>query len=1176
MTLSFILGSAKYDHQSKITKMIQDELDANKQHQIFYLVPNHIKFQSEVDLLRSLDQSEDRIAAQSRVQVFSFSRLAWYFLQDTEFYQKTRISTAGLNMLVLSILKKHQDELVLFKGLVAHNGFLEKLTQQLLELQKAQIDEQQLLSLAEQLPNNVGDIQNKLRDLAIILAEFNQIMGFHYIENNAILNALADYLKTQNLKDMSFFISGFAQFNAQEQQIIQTLITNAHNVVIDLISDDQPITELPNTYDLFFQPKRTFLKYKTFAEQKGVYDDPISCDKLRSSQGLEALDQYWIAAYQTGVNPNKSKSSKNPGNIRIIAGENRYEELIQVGQEIKSLVTNQNYRYRDILVLTRHLNHYQTIMKPVFDSLEIPYFIDLPEKMMQHPLASFLDSLFAVDRHHYRYEDIMNLLKTELLLGDYQNLKTYRDDLDLCENEVLKNNYYGRDWTTTEDWIYRRFASDDFKQTVTDQDEAKTVQINQIRHLISDYLPAFFKSLKKAKTSRQAATILYQALIDWRVDKRLLELQASAIENGDLTAADKHKQTWQAFVNLLDEYVDVLGDSQFDLQEFSDILNAGFQGADYAQIPATLDQLAISESGMVQTKNYEVVIMIGSTDQVMPDNLTNAAIISDEDRQALDKVLNQDQFLNDSALLQHNFEPYLNYLAFMSAKKQLIFTYPKADAAGNPYLISPYVEQIKNNFNLKVENNAITALKMTSWRLLLSQLVKVLTMTQENQQLVPKVWQKVYQTLLEQPTSEYLTRQIIAGFSYKNVPGELTKTVVSQLYGNTIDTSVSKLETFYKNEYEYFLKYGLKLSNRPIYELTAANTGSIYHEVVNEFVKMVGDQLGTIEPDHIAKLIDDITSKVIKKPEYAILNRSAEMQFLATQMRDLLKLVGQVINQQIRLNHQKPLQTEVLFGHIGSQSGIKGLQYDLGNNQTINVRGKIDRVDQIGTGDEAYLSVIDYKSGQKDFDLKNSYYGVSLQILTYLDVLKQNPKELTKDRYQMQPAGAFYFYLQNKMLRFNLLNVKQRQAYSQQDYLEMLLAEYKFNGLIVEDEKLLTLLDPNLKKSETSKLYDFKHVAKNDAMKSKQFIKKDQLALLLAHNESLIKQAGRQILSGKIELNPYRTNDRKKTGMQYSDYLSVMQFDPMLSTNQYRELVKDEDAIWQTLKENTKEIKQND
>ncbi|WP_225352935.1 hypothetical protein [Lentilactobacillus parafarraginis] len=114
MTLQFVLGTNGYDHQEKLVEILKTQRATNPADRFFYLVPNHIKFESEVEVLKQLGNPDEDVTAQSRIQVLSFTRLAWYFLRNTSQYQKQRISAAGINMLLYQIIVDHQDDLILF------------------------------------------------------------------------------------------------------------------------------------------------------------------------------------------------------------------------------------------------------------------------------------------------------------------------------------------------------------------------------------------------------------------------------------------------------------------------------------------------------------------------------------------------------------------------------------------------------------------------------------------------------------------------------------------------------------------------------------------------------------------------------------------------------------------------------------------------------------------------------------------------------------------------------------------------------------------------------------------------------------------------------------------------------------------------------------------------------
>ena len=56
---------------------------------------------------------------------------------------------------------------------------------------------------------------------------------------------------------------------------------------------------------------------------------------------------------------------------------------------------------------------------------------------------------------------------------------------------------------------------------------------------------------------------------------------------------------------------------------------------------------------------------------------------------------------------------------------------------------------------------------------------------------------------------------------------------------------------------------------------------------------------------------------------------------------------------------------------------------------------------------QAYLRVIDYKSGRTELKIPEVYYGLSLQMLVYLDVLLEGAYAWLQET--ALPAGVLYF-----------------------------------------------------------------------------------------------------------------------------------------------------------------------
>ncbi|KRO03436.1 ATP-dependent nuclease, subunit B [Levilactobacillus paucivorans] len=1175
MSLQFVLGSAGQDHRTPMVTALAQQVTDHPQDRDYYLVPNHIKFETEVDVLAALKARlapDQGLFAQSQVQVFSFTRLAWFFMKNEPVYQLPRISKAGLNMLIYQIIQSHAAELTIFRGEVDRPGFVSQLTAQLAELKVGQVTAVDLMTAVEQMDTVNADLQAKLHDLMIIYEAFEQQMLGKYVENTDLLNQLADFLATKvDLSQAHFYLEGFSQLSAQERRLVAVLIEHAASVTVALNLDRPYRNQKPDATNLFYQSGRLYFQLAQVAAAAQVRLEPDQlAQQPRVSADLQALDTYWQASNSLMTVP--TKATKAPENIRIVQAANRYVEVAQVAIKIRQMVATGNYRYQDFLVVARHLDAYQTVIDPIFKSQEIPYFDDADVQMADHPFVELINALFDVDRRNYRYADVFRVLKSELLLpknsaGQPIDLQTYRQALALTENLVLKNGYEGQyRWTQKKDWVYTRFASV-ADQVQTTQDERITRQINLIRHFVGNTLPPLFQRLKKAETYTDAAAILYQFLDHAGVADRLMTWRDQAIDAGDLMRAGQPEQTWSTFCQMLDECHDILGNMPFNQTTFQAILQSGFAGAKYSQIPSTLDQVSISESGLVQANNRKVTFLMGATADNMPDDQVPTTLLADNDRQDLSTQLqatDETHYLRDDAATQLAGEPYLNYLAFMSASEQLIFSYPVTSDDDNTLQISPYVARIQQHFNLKpiiaaaaprAEQTGIGSFVGTR-RTTLRHLVQASHDSQERQQPLSPAWITVYRLLKDDPTYGDLTVKLLGSLNYRNVPKALKPEIVTDLYGTHISTSISKLEEYYANPYAYFLKYGLKLQERDVFELSPASTGEFFHATMDGLIRKIHDQhldLSKLDQQQLHELATEVMANVLDtdvNPQFAILQSSHRMTYIQQQLEKTMQKMAETLWEQSKRTQLRPRKTEVQFGTKNERTG---LSFDLGNERQVTVRGRIDRLDGLKTADKTYLGIVDYKSSEHKFSFQEAFYGQSMQMLTYLDAVKQNLSEYLEDTdvQAAELAGAVYLHLQNPILKLAEVDPA--------DPIGALLKAEKYQGLLLNDPELLNNIDELFSKEGhfgSSQL--FTGIAQRKAggfySKSGMLVTPAELDLLLAHTETLIKRAANGILSGKTDLAPVREKSQNKTAMQYTPYKAIMQFDPLLPMNNYHDL----------------------
>ncbi|KRM12672.1 PD-(D/E)XK nuclease family protein [Paucilactobacillus suebicus] len=1160
MSLGFILGTAAMDHRSVMVNQLARDMHEHPTDQFFYLVPNHIKFESEINIMDELSKSDgddhQEGFAQSQLQVLSFSRLAWYLLRNTPACQVPRISTTGMSMLVYQIISDHAGELRLFAGEVHHPGFVAQLVGQLEQLKQANITADDLAHMAQQITSANPTFSSKLHDLTLVYHEYEQALLGRYLGNAEVYDQLVKYLQENDFGQAHFYLARFSQFTANEQKIVSAIIKNASSVIVSLDLDQASPHEDPDVNSLFFESGKVYHHlYEQAVDQNVEFLGDQYANQVRVSHEIQALDKFWIADTKMAMIDRVPVT--HPENLQIFTGDSRLTELQQVARQIRQLVASGKYRYRDFLVLARRLDAYSSFLEPVFEQYNIPAFNDHEKMMDDHPLVLFLDALFAVKQHYYRYDDLMQLLKTGLLLprknGEFIARSEFESSLFLTENWLLKTGLHGDDWLRDDDWQYYQFSNNDTGTTQSQKVERVTKQINMIRHFVKNSLPPLFDQLENATTGREAALALYQFMVETGVTEQLNVWQNRQLEAGELDAASQPQQVWQTFCNILDEYVTILGDRPFNPDDFRELLQAGFSAASYSQIPSTLDQVTVSETGIVQSDRRKITFMIGATDSAMPTVSTSQSLLTDADKEALQPQLTDDQFLPADNVEQLANEPFVNYLGFMSGCERLYLSYPQLDDDGEAVQASPYVTSIASYFGITTRHyyqvpqldDGKIAPYVGSADATLSSLVQVSRQAADLHETVPLKWRFIYQQLANDPQTFDKVQTVMASLHYQNQPVKLRPEIVKGLYGDVINTSVSKLEEFYQNQYEYFLEFGLKLKERDMFELTPANTGEFFHSSLDQLIKRINQQhltLNEITNDQLDDLINQVVDNISQAPQFMILASSARMKYLTKQLRQTIHQMGRTLKQQSAYTPAKPVQTEVLFGQIQDQKELDALIFDLADNRQVRVRGKIDRIDQLSTQNGDYLGVVDYKSSDHSFNFGDAYYGLAMQMLTYLNAVQKNITKLdTSEKAQL--AGALYMHIFDPKLSLDKIGDDIDQAR---------MKEHKYKGILLNDQDLLDDLDRQLEDDYGfSAIYPFRKTKKG--FSSEYLVTDEQLDMLLKRNKERIINAANQIFDGQVSLNPVKWPDQR-TALQMSPYLDVFQFDNMLKENNYRQL----------------------
>lgn len=1176
MSLNIVTGKPTLNHRAALVKYGQQLLLADagaETSSLFFIVPDHIKFSEEVALLKEFKRQAKlgQLSATTKVQTFSFSRLAWYFLQNTSFYGTKKLTDAGEILLLKKVLLAKKDELTLLKSQVEAPGFIGQLQRLFKEFAQGAMTLDMFATMAE-LDTLQTEEQLKLREFYLLYRAYLDELAHLSLKKESPLEVLAAYFLAYPQDKRIFIFYGYDQFSNEERQVIEALLQRQARVILS----SPAVAGAPELID-WQKSDRDSLRAFYYQEQLGPEPEVLEAGELLAAdaeaEGTGAgdlLGQAWIASLSQSQAPEKNPQVTHY--LRVFAAGSVYDEVVGVAQAIKKAV-RQGARYQDIALYVRELTVYGQLLRQVFADNEIPVNVITEDAMKDHPLVEFFESLFLVDKNYFRYQDVMRLLKTELLplgavpdeLDAWQDFQlSWRQKNDQFENILLKNGFSGGDFTRG-DWqllTVPRENSDGLVEDPRYQEQlALQTWSNEVRGKLVDTVQTFFSALKKAENGQAAAKLFFEFLTTSGVKAQLSKFRDAAIAAGDLRLAKNHQQTWQALCQLLDDYVLIFGTAPFSLDIFAEMLQTGLNALTYEQIPQTLDQVEVDKLENVMPVHSAYVFALGLNDETFPTQVQNKTLLTDEEREKIQRGMHGKSPLNFDTKRENQKENLRMYHLLMSATKQLTVSYANQLEKGSAKL-SSFVQRMVRQFKLdvgswqpieKVEGDVTTLNRLSTYRQLLRDYTALRALPAET--VVHPFWQTVPHLLKKSalaPTFNALDTEL----NKKNIPTTLTPPQVTGLYGQKIGASVSKMESFYQCEYQYFLNYGLRLQERELFELDPRVTGEFFHQVLDEMFKILVTQnktLGQLNELELTDYIKQTLDLIFVARRYQIFNRNPRMAFIKEKLVAIVKRLFEAMNYQMNHTNSRPVSTEWRFD--ATATGLKGPKFQLAGGYELNLRGIIDRVDVTYVDETPYLTVVDYKSSKHEFNFSNAYYGLAMQMLTYLEVVlaPENEDFLQKkiltgttlrQATQFQAAGALYLHVKNPEIKAPVKDVE-----------EEILKAFKYNGIIVNHGKLLTELDPDI--ASSSLIYPLKNPKAGIKVDPGQSVTPEQIPLLIKMNQNNLITAGEKIVTGKIDLNPrYQREGTDHQACTYCPFRSICRFDVLMPENNYRRLQK--------------------
>ena len=1097
MPIQFILGGSGTGKTTYLyNKMIKASMEENHR-PIIFLLPEQSNMAAEQDMVRLHPQG-----GTMEISILSFTRLAFKVFDERNIHTKDILDDYGKSMLIMKLLKEHQEEFTYYGSMTGKNGFVDEIKSMLSELYQYQITGKALDDVIARLRPDKS-LYHKLSDLRIILNAFDTAMSDSYMVTEQILSLLKEVAgESELLRNADIYFDGFTGFTPVQYDVIEELMKMGNHLYFSVTMDENLFGE--NDYSkqgLFALSKQTVNRLCNIAQNNQTSILPhIGMEKNYRVEGRKELyhleRQMFRFPYQS--------YEKETEQIHILEAQDEKEEALFAARVIKQYVMEQGYHYRDFAIITGDLNEKANVWKQAMEQVKVPYFLDFSEPLAHNPVVEIVGMVMELFRSDFSFASVFSFLKTGFL--DIPQEEIYE-----LENYALKYGVKGYGW-----W------SKAFRGGVKGLHERNETREKFMKKL-EKIAPVF---LKKKQTAKEYIQALYQFMAENNMAQRLQEKGIRLEQQGKLREAKAYFQVYEKYISVLDKTMDILGEEEVEREHFMEILMTGISDLRLGVIPSTLDQVIIGDIERTRLHHVRILFVTGNNEGLIPKNKSGNAILADKDRKQLKEM--QVELAPDSKE-EMFLQQFYFYLQITKPSEQLFIIYRSMDAKGAALRPSYFINRFCHIFpKLVVETAKDWMEKYLPTTEL--ELMEAFTGQLENGNMEDA---SVLQMM--QQTNESVMGRILDGYFYNNRAGVLDKAIAGKLFGNHMIHSVSRLETYAGCAYQFFLKFGLKLSKREEYTIETSNIGTILHAVMEQFFKKV--KAGEIDLQAITKeerdaFVQELAMEAAREENETIFESSYRNRHQLEVMIRIAKRSIENLYRHLTAGEMQPAYFEKRFSPEDELSYINmALEEDV----QMELSGIVDRVDIKETEDAVYVKVIDYKSGAKDIDYVKMYEGKQLQLTVYMSVMLELLQRKYPDK-KIIPTGMYYYQVSDPVI----------EETGEEKIEQKRIKESRLSGLVNDATESLIMMDG---KTGSVVPVNFKKDGEPDARNTTLVSTQELFQISEFVREKMI-DIGNDIVKGQIEMNPEKGELNSPCNL--CDFKNVCRFEPGLGGNAYR------------------------
>lgn len=645
-------SAGMYDYLLKTS-----DISSNRSKKLIIIVPEQYSIKAQESLLKISNKK-----AILSPEIYSFKRLSGEILDKNGAGSLKKMDDIAKIILLrrLSDKLKSDDD---FQIDLKKSNNIAAIKAVISEFEQYAVSDDDITSVLDTLDENMPDYK-RLSYIQNVYKEYRKFCFKNDLCFDTLLKAIDIVEETRLFKDAIIAFDEFNGFTLSQLNMIRALNKQASELIFTLTVPNIDILKSgfindDNDNRLFYPAIRTYFTLKKYFEIDGKYREEFSVfDKSSLNNHQELIRTCFLRN-------NKTVTKKKNENVFLINESSIENELKVVCAEIKNLVVNYGYSYKDIAIVTADIQTYERLVFELGKKYDLPFNTDFADTVLENVLTLFLLNCLDVVINDFTAFSVIKFMKNPLAMFDYHYV-------ELLENRALKFN----------------IGTKSYFLSMVNTDE-------NIKRLFEILKPLNSLCNEEKITAGQIASAIKDILsYDFIVNSAKRHLEVLKLDKD--TYINEINTSFDAIINLLDTIEFLLDTSFLTIEEFKEILISGLKNLKVAKPVQRLDCIVIKD--MLRSKHrgeYRAVFLLGMNDTVLPMPKSINGLFSNTLRQSF---YDNDIILSDNEEQDILVQSFELYRSLIMAKDRLYLSYPLSNELNEELKPSYFLSMLEQIF----------------------------------------------------------------------------------------------------------------------------------------------------------------------------------------------------------------------------------------------------------------------------------------------------------------------------------------------------------------------------------------------------------------------------------------------------------------------------------------------